>query len=325
MGGITLFTSSCAESFNTPVGLPWASRTIWPPAGSAVLAVMPARRKVTELARDSCPSYRFTQTGVSGVTGSISSLVGRFGGDHFCSSQSPPTIHSPLAVVFTRSPILRANSSGEAASFNCTSERWSPPSTKCTCASLNPGNSSLPCASSTFVWGPCHVSTSVELPTATMRSPSTASASAWGRVLSTVQIFALVIMRSAAGFICPKAMKPPRRTTSVKIEIVLAILALMKILAIALSFSPLQLCPQYVKERAAGKLKELHVIFRFLADHHVIIPQRSSYLSIHGEERLFSCYQYPGLDDRRILHHKRAVSKRMRSHGSNHKSGDLGR
>src|SRR5947209_284334 len=99
-----------------------------------------------------------------------------------------------------------------------------------------------------------------------MRSPSTAMASAFGRVLSTVQTFAFVIIRSAAGFAWPKAMKLPRQRTTVKIEIVLAILAVMKLLAllaflaIVLSFSPFELCPKYVKEGPAGELEQLHLI-----------------------------------------------------------------
>src|SRR5436190_24354574 len=55
-----------------------------------------------------------------------------------------------------------------------------------------------------LVWGPCQASTSAALPTATMRSRSTAKDSACGRVLSTVQIFALVIIRSAAGLLWAK-------------------------------------------------------------------------------------------------------------------------
>src|SRR5256885_11763248 len=108
-------------------------------------------------------------------------------------------IHSPFGVCLARSPMRRANSSGLVASFNCTASRARPPLTKCTCESLKPGRSSLPSASITRVLGPRQLSTSELEPTATMRSPRTATACAVGLDLSTVQTFALVMMRSAAG------------------------------------------------------------------------------------------------------------------------------
>src|SRR6185295_10346249 len=49
---------------------------------------------------------------------------------------------------------------------------------------------------------PCQTLTSSLEPTATIRSPSTATACAVGWLLSTVQILALRMMRSAAGFDC---------------------------------------------------------------------------------------------------------------------------
>ena len=166
------------------------------------MAVIPAKRSVTELAKAMWPSYRFRKTGMSAVNGSINSLVGIRAGFHLVSSQSPPVTHSPFGVALARSEIRRANSSALVASLSCTLSSASPPSTKCTCASLKPGSSSLPSASITRVCGPCQASISSLEPTATMRSPSIATARAVGWLLSTVQTLALRTMRSAAGCDC---------------------------------------------------------------------------------------------------------------------------
>ena len=109
---------------------------------------------------------------------SMSCFVGMFGGVHLVSSQFPPRIHSPFGVTFARSPISRANSCALLASFSCTLSSCIPPETKCTCASLNPGKTSFPPASITCVRGPRQPSISEAEPTATIRSPRTATASA---------------------------------------------------------------------------------------------------------------------------------------------------
>jgi hypothetical protein len=60
----------------------------------------------------------------------------------------------------------------------------------CVWQSMNPGTTRRHFASITFVDGPCSFAISASEPTATMRPPRTASASASGRAGSPVQIFA---------------------------------------------------------------------------------------------------------------------------------------
>src|SRR5215510_1644651 len=89
------------------------------------------------------------------------------------------------------------NSSGVRASRNCTLANPIPPSRKCTCESLKPGVTRLPCRSITFVFAPIHLRISSVEPTAAMRLPRTATASTSGCLSSTVQIFPLTRTRSA--------------------------------------------------------------------------------------------------------------------------------
>ncbi len=58
VSGMTLPMSSSALSLKMPVGSPRASRTISPPSGSGVAAVIPASRIARELAQPVCPSTR---------------------------------------------------------------------------------------------------------------------------------------------------------------------------------------------------------------------------------------------------------------------------
>ena len=112
-GGTALNSRSSAASFSAPVGFPFASRTITPPAGSGVCAVMPASFK-----RQRVRQHHVAVVAVHGhrsyqeLTESINSLVGSSAGVHFVSSQSPPSTHSPLAVFAARSRMRRANSCG---------------------------------------------------------------------------------------------------------------------------------------------------------------------------------------------------------------------
>ena len=66
-GGVRLTIKSLADSFNTPVGLPWASRSMVPAGGSGVEAVM-------------CASFRAYTVGDSVVAGGVHQphrIVGR--------------------------------------------------------------------------------------------------------------------------------------------------------------------------------------------------------------------------------------------------------
>src|SRR4029077_706173 len=128
--------------------------------------------------------------------------------------------------------------------------------------------------------GPCHVSTSAALPTATIRSPSTASASACGRVLSTVQIFALVMIRSAAGLDCAWSSEL-KRTSAQNADALRRISVTHRI---QLSFSPLELRPQNIKERSARHFEQFHFIFRFAATLQLALQQWGSGLSTECEE-----------------------------------------
>ena len=76
-GGIARPIRSSARSLKMPIGSPVrASRTISPPAGAAVPRVTPAAFIAAAFASASCPSSRFTNTGLSGVTESIHSWRG---------------------------------------------------------------------------------------------------------------------------------------------------------------------------------------------------------------------------------------------------------
>src|SRR3546814_2686446 len=60
-----------------------------PPGGSGVSRVMPASSSASELASAMCPSRRLMNTGLSGVTASISWRVGRSAGVQRSWSQLP--------------------------------------------------------------------------------------------------------------------------------------------------------------------------------------------------------------------------------------------
>src|SRR5580658_781129 len=93
----------------------------------------------------------------------------------------------------------RRNSSSDFASRNCTLARFSPPLKKCTCASLKAGSSSLPPRSITSVPAPIHLRISPFGPTATIRLPRHATASARGCASFTLQILPFRSTRLAAG------------------------------------------------------------------------------------------------------------------------------
>ena len=82
------------------MGSPEASRTTVPPGGSFVSRVIPANLKARLLAIAIWPSSRETKTGWSGVTASISCLVGSAFDGHASWSQLPSRIHVPLGSVF---------------------------------------------------------------------------------------------------------------------------------------------------------------------------------------------------------------------------------
>ncbi len=86
------------------------------------------------------------------------------------------------------------------------------PPKKCTCASLNPGSSSLPPRSISSVRGPTHLRISAFDPTATMRLPRHATASARGCASFTVQTLPFTSAR-VAGIARPRDASWQRKAT----------------------------------------------------------------------------------------------------------------
>ena len=93
------------------------------------------------------------------------------------------------------------NSAGVFASRSFTLESPRPALMMWTCASLNPGTSICPCASMTFVPLPASFRISALEPTAAIRSPRTAIASAHGRFGFPVQMRAFTTA-SVTGALC---------------------------------------------------------------------------------------------------------------------------
>src|SRR6185436_17865527 len=84
---------------------------------------------------------------------------------------------------------------------------------KCVCASLRPGMTMRRPASITRVFGPLYLSSSPGLPTATMRSPRIAIASAFGCFGSSVAMRPLTIRVSAGSSVFRRPEHPPRAET----------------------------------------------------------------------------------------------------------------
>ena len=96
------------------------------------------------------------------------------------------------------------NSAGVDASRSFTLESPRPALMMCTCASLNPGTSICPCASMTLALVPIIFRISAQEPTAAIRSPRTAIASAQGRFGFPVQMRAFTTA-SVTGALCASA------------------------------------------------------------------------------------------------------------------------
>src|SRR4029078_2320572 len=90
--GTTRSTMLIALSTNTPVGSPFAPRSIRPPAGRFVAAVPPAARIAAALARIACPSILVRTTGLFGDTRERASCVGKRVSPHLFWSQPLPWI-----------------------------------------------------------------------------------------------------------------------------------------------------------------------------------------------------------------------------------------
>ena len=154
-------------------------------------------------------------TGCSGATRSSSSLVNPRGSSVNCSSDQPPNtaIHSPDRDCAALARIISSACRCEVTPSRRTSRsQYSAARMKCVWLSMRPGITVLPCKSILRVSGPVSRMMSRVLPTATSRSPFTASASATEKRSSTVTTLPWVRIRSA-GVVCPWAA-PIQETSS---------------------------------------------------------------------------------------------------------------
>ena len=198
--GRTFHTRSIAPSLSTPVGSPFASFTTTPPGGSGVAAVTPPSFSARLLQTIMWPSWRDRHVGWSPVAGSSRAFVGRAGGVHCFSSHAPSVSHSPGGRVFAYAATIRVKSAPSFVLRRSMACRSKPPMDMCVCASMNPGTTRRHLASMTTVLGPRIGLISSFEPTATIRPPLTARASASGRAGSPVQILAEITTRSAGAW-----------------------------------------------------------------------------------------------------------------------------
>ena len=176
-------------SLSTPVGSRvLRSRTMTPPGMSRVAREIFAARSAALLARPMCPSSRYTNTGLWGVTESIHSRRGNGASGQRSWSQFPPRIHSPGRRSAANALRRAMNSPGVLAGRRSTLASWKPPSVKCRWPSMNPGTTIAAPLVSTRVVGPTSGAMLALSPTARTVSPVTASAAAQGAAESPVQI-----------------------------------------------------------------------------------------------------------------------------------------
>ena len=118
--GTWVSTSSVAPSTNTPAGLPCASRSMRPPAGSAVARVTPASLIAALLAHAAWPSTRLNQTGRSATAASSSVAVGKRPSFQITWFQPPPRIHFACGCACAYAFTLASASSSERVSLRST-------------------------------------------------------------------------------------------------------------------------------------------------------------------------------------------------------------
>src|SRR6185437_4030669 len=174
--------------------------------------------------------------------------------------------------------------------------------------SLKPGSTSFPPASITLVEAPRQPWTSAWDPTATILSPMIATACALGSLLSTVQTFALVTIRSAVGFDCAHTPMADRSNPNHAIarENLISFLKHpfpgQRMNRKRLDLSPLQFRAEYFEE-VPFHLKKLYLVLRFATNHSIPIQRRSSELSIDTQESLLVARLHHNHNLRGILHH----------------------
>jgi hypothetical protein len=164
-----------ASSSRMPVGSPVpGSRTIRPPGGSAVAAVIPQRRRAAVFNQAAWRSWLSRSAGRPGTTRSSASRVGK-PPQRLASHPCPSTQPSPPAAAMRASA---ASSVG--ASSSRIRRRASAQAVRWTCASVSPGVTVAPWSRSSRAPGEASGRTSASVPSAATRPSRTSSASAVG-------------------------------------------------------------------------------------------------------------------------------------------------
>ena len=143
-----------------------------------------------------CPSRRLTQTGLSGVTASIQSFRGSSTGVNCWWSQSPFRIQRPGPSSRALAAMRAVKSWRLLASRSWMLFRANPPARKWVWLSMNPGRTSDPPRSTSFVPTPASGLSSDVLPAMKILPSRTATASAQGCPASPVQTLPLTKTRS---------------------------------------------------------------------------------------------------------------------------------
>ena len=187
-----------------PVGAPVASRSITPPAGSGLAAVMPAAARAAEFTQKLCCETSFRTTGCAGATWSSISAGRRPKVARSNGRQGPPTIQAPGAVAAARAATPSSTAcKGAPRPGNTSNKSRQAPHSPCVWLSISPGQTVRPCSGTTRVPGPASAATSAARPTARSRPPAMASASARGWAGSSVRIAPPVRIRSGTGRMGP--------------------------------------------------------------------------------------------------------------------------
>ncbi len=193
--------------FITPLSRPLASRTNSAPCGFATSSGMPAAANARRLAYARCPEAFSTNTGCSFDTASSSAKPIDAGPACSEGSKLRPMIHCPGGVVLAF--VFRCSSTSAVVAKRVM-PTWSirlstkAPATTWACGSTKPGSMTRPRRSTTWACAPAAARTAASLPTATIRLPRIAMASACEKRRSTVRTVPPVNTVAAAP--CARAM-----------------------------------------------------------------------------------------------------------------------
>ena len=123
-------------------------------------------------------------------------MFGNFFSGHVFWSQPCPCSQPVPGVAFARAATRCSTSLSDVAPVRSTTLSADARLERCACASMMPGMTACPFASTTFVSLPLSLSAAALVPTNVIRPLATANASALGAFSSTVWTFALVTIRS---------------------------------------------------------------------------------------------------------------------------------